>query len=885
MLKCFRKMTSCIPQWWIDFTLNRSRSLLILALLLSVGVFFYTVSNFKINTNLTEMVSDKLPFRKDIKEYRQAFPQLADTIVVVIDAETPELAIQSRKLLADRLLAERGKFQSLFLPGGGDFFEKNGLLYLSIDELETLTDNLAEIQPFLGLLSQDLSLQNFFDIFGQVVDESGETISDNPRFLLLFDRLSEAVDHSLAGRPYPFSWQEIMLGKDAERTKTRQFIVIQPLLDYTTLAPGKQAINTIRDIAKELGLNSENGVQVRITGSVALKNSDFASVSSGIELAALISFVLVAGVLYIGLRSVRMVIMSLATLTVAIVWTMGFAIAFIGSLNMISIAFVVLFIGLGVDYSIQLCLRYAELLTAGFEKRSAVAEAAKEVGNALFLCTATTAIGFYAFVPTAYTGASELGIIAGSGMFIVFFANISVLPSLLNLFPVEKVSIKASTAGQAATTFINKYHRAIIICTAMLAVAATFLSTKVKFDFNPLNLSNPSAEPVIAAKELFADSKTSPWTIAVLAGSLEQAQELTDRLKKVPEVDSAINIASFIPGNQQEKLDMIEDIALFMPTGLRDIHIAPLHPSAAMAAIERFADTLQQSPLLPPGAGGTPVLAAKRLHDNLLRLIRDGGVPQGTLSTLQLLEKETVANLAITLNDLYSLLNLPYEFGLDDLPVDLKSRFVSENGRYLVQVFPKKNINNLEALTSFVTSVKAIAPNATSNPVTILESGKAIVSAFRNALFIALASIVIFLAVTLRNPRDIVLMITPLLLALLFTVATTVGAGIPFNFANIIVLPLLLGIGVDYGIHLILRYRVNSITNDNLLQTSTARAVFFSALTTILSFSSLIFSSHQGMASMGILLSICNGIMIVCTLIILPAILKQLQTKKITENR
>jgi len=770
------------------------------------------------------------------------------------------------------------------VPGGGDFFEENGLLYLSVDELETLTDNLAEVQPFLGLLSQDLSLQNFFNILGEFVDESGGTIADNPRILLLFDQLSAAVDHSLTDTPYHFSWQKIMLGDSAGKAKNRQFIVIRPFLDYRTLAPGKRAIRTIRETVNDLGLNAENGVKVRITGSVALKNADLASVSSGIGLAAAISFILVAVVLYIGLRSAGMVVMSLVTLTISIVWTLGFAIAFIGSLNMISIAFVVLFIGLGVDYSIQLCLRYDELLAAEFEGRSAIAEATREVGKALFLCTTTTAIGFYAFVPTAYKGASELGIIAGSGMFIIFLANVTVLPALLNLFQTPGENIRPSATGHAATTFINKHFRAILLGTALLSAGAAFLSTRVTFDFNPINLSNQSAEAVSTAEELFADSKTSPWTIAVLAGNLKQAQELANQLKKVPEVDAAISIANFIPGNQQEKLDMIADIALFMPAGLKDAHISPLNPAAAMTAIKNFTGTLQQSPLLSPDSGGTSVPAAKRLHDNLLRLIQ-GDTSQKAVPALQLLEKEAVANLATSLNDLYTLVNQPYEFNLEDLPPELINRFVSEDGQYLIQVFPKNNINNLEALKGFVTAVKAIAPHATSNPVTIFESGKAIVSAFRSALFIALAAIVLFLAVTLRNLRDIVLMVTPLLLALLFTIATTVLADIPFNFANIIVLPLLLGIGVDYGIHLVLRYRTDSISNDNLLQTSTARAVFFSAVTTILSFSSLIFSSHRGTASMGILLSICNGFMIVCTLIVLPAILKQLQTKQESENR
>ena len=874
MLKYFRKVAS-ILHWWIDFTLDHSRLLLLLVLLLSVGILHYTINNFKINTDLTEMVSDELPFRKIYKEYREKFPLLDDLLLVVVEADTPELAIQSRKALANRLLEEGDIFKTVYLPGGETFFEKNGLLYLNTDELEELTDNLASVQPFLGLLSQDLSLKNFFSILDEFVTQSADEISDNERMLLLFDRLSDALDNTLSGKPYHLSWQEIMLGKTVEKSQLRQFIIVKPYIDYSSLAPGAKAIDTIRSIAHELNFNEKNGVTVRLTGNVAFQIDDLISVSRGIGLAALISFVFVTVILYIGLRSGRLVIISLLTLVLGIVWTMGFAIAFIGSLNMISIAFVVLFIGLGVDYSIQFCLRYTEFLSGGIKyRRQAIRNTAEEVGDALLLCTITTAIGFYAFVPTDYIGASELGIISGTGMFIILFANLTVLPALLNLIPAKGITIEASVISETTSAFINKFPRAIIFITLILAVGAALLLPKVAFDFNPLNLSNQADESVLTAKGLFEDSKTSPWPLTLISENLEQAAELAASLEKLPEVESTITIADFVPGNQAEKLDMIADIALFMPENLQNTYIPPLDLPKTLKASENFAKTLKDVLLTNPNANDTFVPTVKRLYDNLQRLVSRARPQQEILSALTLLEKASTGTLSIMLHDLDTLLQEPYEFGLSDLPKGLQEYYVSPDGDYLVQIFPSENISDFDALKRFVSAVHMIAPDASSAPVTIIESGKAVISAFRNALIFALTLIVIFLFLILKMRREIVLILTPLLLAMLFTISTTVLIKIPFNFANVIVLPLLLGIGIDYGIHLIYRYRSSSLANDELLQTSTARAVFFSALTTILSFSSLLFSYHKGTASIGVLLSICNGFMILCMLIILPAILK-----------
>ena len=247
--------------------------------------------------------------------------------------------------------------------------------------------------------------------------------------------------------------------------------------------------------------------------------------------------------------------------------------------------------------------------------------------------------------------------------------------------------------------------------------------------------------------------------------------------------------------------------------------------------------------------------------------------PEKREKVIAILDRGLLFPLMILLGNLDSALQAE-TISESNLPENLRNQYITAGGQYRVQVFPYENITNIEALQRFVTAVRTVAPQATDAPVTILESGRAIVSAFATASLTALLLIALVLFLVLRNFSQPILIMIPLLLAILLSLAGAVLLGIPFNFANVIVVPLLLGIGVDYCIHLVHRYHSDaSAQNTNLLSTSTARGVFFSALTTIVSFGSLAILTHRGTASMGKLLTLSISLMIICALIVLPALL------------
>jgi len=856
---------------WTEFIGHHSFLVLFLSFLATVGAVIYTVNHFRIDTEMADMISDKLPYRKLEKEFQRAFPQFKETIVVVIDADTPEAARLYRDKLAERLKREKGLFKGVYAPGGGEFFERNGLLYLSVKDLEALSENLASAQPLLGLISKDLTLRGLFSVIERVVSQEGD-IEQKTKLVPFFDRLAQTLEGSTSSRPRPLSWQELILGEKMAAEASRQFIILDPIIDYATFSGGEAGIEAIYRIRDELGLHEASGVKVRLTGDVVLNYENLLAVNKGMGLTTLISFLLVAIAIMIGLGSGRLVFASLVTLLVGFIWTLGFAMAFVGRLNLISVAFGVLFIGLGIDYGIQYCIRYREHMASGLGHHEAIVRTAKGLGMSLLVCTLAAAIGFYSFLPTPYTGVSELGLIAGTGMLINLFTTLTILPALLALLPLKKTGMKGFVPDRPLYQVPYKYAKAIVVGAMAIGIGAAFFMPKIYFDYNPLNLYDPHCDAVLTIKELFKNEMTCPWTISILTGNAKEAQEMVGRLKGLQEVKEAITITSFVPEDQSSKLAILSDIALFMPPGLETLKTEKLSYEKKVASLESLESSLKKVLSRARERNDAYTTSVSHLHRSLEGFKKALTHPENGKEALDRLEKNVLSYLPNLFHELKTSLRAS-AVKESDLPQELRLRYVTTDGRYRVEVFPRENILETDSLKRFVEAVSALAPHSTDTPVTIREAGNAVIRSFLLATLYAFLVITLFMLIELKSVSDTVLVLLPLVLSLLMTGAASVILDIPFNFANVIVIPLLLGTGVEvvYFIH---RFRTDPPPSGNMLETSTARALFFSALTTILSFSTLSFSLHRGMASMGKLLTICIGFYMVATFVFLPAVLK-----------
>jgi hopanoid biosynthesis associated RND transporter like protein HpnN len=854
-----REMIFALVTQMVDAARRHAILVALSVALLAAGSAYFAATHLRLNTDVEHMLPNDLPWRQQQFALDRAFPQNADPLAIVIDGKTPELADQAAAELTARLRREPQLFKYVRRPDGGRFFDQEGLLFLPLNKVERTAERLVAAQPLIGGLAHDPSLRGLFGTLSTFLNgarKGGASIKKIDPALAAIDGTVRGV---LAGRPASLSLQQQLAGSAASRN-LRQFILVKPVLDYTALRPGERATAEIRRLASALQLDPAHGVQVHLTGSVALNDEEFGALRDSAMISTILSVVAVVAILLLALRSLKLVLAIVATVAAGLVVTAGFAAATIGSLNMISAAFAVLFVGLATDFAIQFGIRYRDRRHRLGDFAAALRATAASIHGALLLAAAAPAIGFLAFLPTEYAGISELGLIAGFGMIIGILLTFTLLPALFTLLrPRGEPEPIGFPRARLLDRFLLRRRRWVIGGAALLAAAGLAAMPFLSFDFDPLDLQDQHTEAMRTLVSMMQDPTTSPYAAEVLAPSPEAAQALAARLSKLPEVAAAVTLTSFIPQQQKAKLAQISDLSFLLGPSLTPLSVLP--PPSPAEELKAIADC--RAALAPYVAKAAPASPVARLDRSLGEVERRGP------ALLPALRQALIAPLPGEFARLRALI-AAQPVTLASLPPDLRRAWMAPGGRTRVEIFPSGNPRDRSVLRRFVAAVRSVAPDVTGTPVTIQESGRTITGAFVEAGIIALLAITALLWVVLRRVRDVALVLVPLLLSGLLTLTVTVVIGMPLNYANIIALPLLLGIGVAFDIYFVMNWRAGISEH---LQSSTARAVIFSALTTASAFGSLALSSQPGMAAMGKLLAISLLCTLFCTMLILPALL------------
>ena len=862
-------MIAAIVARIVEFARRNAVLVMVACLVLAAAAAVYAAGHLAVDTDIERMLPSNVAWRQNERALDEAFPQNNNLLVAVIDARTPDLAEQAAAELADKMRAEPQLFTHVRQPDGGPFFDRNGLLYLSPEELDKVAQQLIAAQPLIGSLAHDPSLRGLFDALATFVSGAGTDTEKVAQLDPTLTMIGNVVQRIIDGKRASLSWTEMMTGRKPNARDLRRFVMTRPVLDFSGLESGATARTEIRRLASELGFSSESGVRLRLTGSVALDDEQFATLREGALRSTVLSVVMVCAILFIALRSVKLVGAIIVTLAAGFMLTAGFAALAIGSLNLISIAFGVLFIGLAVDFSIQFSVRYRDQRHRLGTFPAALRGTALTIGPSLVLAAGATAIGFLSFVPTRYTGIQALGWIAGGGMLIAIALNFLLLPALLAIMRPrgEPEAIGFRRAAPLDRWLIER-RQWVIGGAALLAAVSIALLPQIAFDFDPLNLKNPNTESVSTARDLMKDPMTTPYTAEILAPSLDDAKALAERVGELPEVAQVVTAASFIPEEQDKKLPIIEDLALLLGPSLNDPQpLPPPSDEAVLKAMRACGNAMEKigKPGSPAARLGAALHGAATRGAPIVAHLR-AALLAGLLRRLDGLREMTQAK-ALT---------------LESLPPELRNGWIAADGRARIEVFPKGDARDNRVLERFVAAVHSVAPDATGTPVTIQEAGRLISRAFVDAGLVGVAAITILLCAVLRRLREVMMVLGPLLLAALLTLAVTVVIGMPLNYANIIALPLLLGIGVAFDIYFVMNWRAGQIYH---LQSSTARAVLFSALTTLSAFGSLGLSNDPGTAEMGILLTISLVCTLFCTFIVLPALLGPARVAAAEEHR
>ena len=846
----------------VGFCARRAWLVLAIALLVTIGSGYYAARHFSIDTNTDHLISQRIDWRQRQLAFNSAFPQLYQRIIVVIDGATPELADASADRLTAALKPRTDLFSNISRVDALPFFRHDGLLFNPLDEVQKRMQGLAQVQPLFGTLSADPNLRGF----GRLLVMSANGLQSNPgqaqQFTSLFDPVASTIDDVLAGKKTFFSWQTLLAhGQPADPRATRRFIAINPILDFSALEPGHAATTAIRDEVAKLGLSGDNGVRVRLTGDVPMADDEFATLAEGAWVNNLLTVLVVAFLLWAALKSPKIVFAILASVLTGLAITAALGLALVGALNLISVAFAVLFVGIGADFGIQFSVRYRAERHATHDLYQALLQSAARAGRPLALAATATACGFLAFLPTDYRGVSELGLIAGLGMIVAFFTSVTVLPAALTVLkpPGEEEPIGYAFLAPV-DRFLARHRWPIIIGTLVVVLAGSPLLRDLHFDFNPLNLRSPKVESVATLLDLMKDPVTSYNTIDVVSRDADAARAMADRLQKLPEVARVTWLGSFVPQDQAPKIAAIQQAARTLLPALQR------PPQPAPTDEEAVASLRQANAALTPAAGavqGAPSDSAKRLADALARLADASPDKRAAVDdTIMTPFNVTKAGLEASLQ--------PEPATLDTLPPELVHDWRTADGRFRIEAAPKGDPNDNDNLRRFTKAVQAIAPDAAGAPIAIQGAGDTIVKAFIEAGAWALISISILLYIVLRRVVDVLLTLVPLLIAGMVTLEICVLIDMPLNFANIIALPLLLGLGVAFKIYFVMAWRAG-VTN--LLQSSLTRAVFFSALTTATAFGSLWLSNHPGTSSMGKLLALSLVTTLAAAVLFQPALM------------
>lgn len=834
---------------------RRPLAVLGLAIALTLAALAYAASHFAMTTDASALISPKVEWRQQEQVFARAFPQLQDLSLIVVDGATPELAEMGAAKLSEKLAADKAHFRSVRRPDGGPFFAQNGLLFGNVAEAKAATSALIEAQPLLGPLAADPSLRGVMNALGTVLTGVQQGQAPIGRIEAPMARLADATEGALAGKPVHFSWQRLFgNGNGALAAPTRRLILVQPVLDYGALQPGAVSTDAIFGAARSLGLD---GVKVRVTGQVPLDDEEFASLQDNIGLVGGIMAAAMLLMLWLAMRSLKIVLAILLTIVAGLAVTSAVGLAAVGRLNLISIAFIPLFVGLGVDFGIQISVRFNAERLAGADTPEALRRAARALGAPLALAAGAVFLGFGAFLPTAYVGIAELGVISGLGMIVALLLSVTLLPALLMLLKPGKPRAEVGFREAAPLDrFLERHRKGVLVAFAVSMAVSIALLPLVRFDFNPLHLRDPNGPAMLTLSELMRDPTRTPNTLDALAPGADQADALARRLDRVPEVAQTVTLDSFVPPDQQAKLAVIQDASLLLDPTLNPFDIAPA-PSDT-ETVTALANTAAQ---LRAAAPNSPT--ARRLAADLERLVRAGPAARKRLANALIPPLNVMLDAARA-----SLQAQP--IARDTLPQELRRDWQAPDGRTRVQIFPSGDSNDNRVLSRFTEAVRTIAPDATGLPVSTQEAAGTIGHAFVQAGLIALALVSLLLVLILRSVRETAFTLAPVVLSGFLTLGTCVLIGQPINFANIIAFPLLFGVGVAFHIYFVMAWRAGAT---DLLQSSLARAVLFSALATGTAFGALWFSHHLGTASMGKILMLSLAWTLVCALIFEPALL------------
>lgn len=810
---------------------DRLRVLLLFATLL-VPAGWISATRLAVDTGTDALLPETLPWRARAEAVRRDFPMHDRSAVVLVRGRAADAVEPVATRVAETLRAAGAPVGEVYAPALDPWLRRQALLLVDELQFETIARTLEAAQPLLGRLTRQPELAGLFDTVAQALTHDAQRLGP------LLPELVQRLDASAAGRrPPPLHWSELLGSRDEPHQVP---IIVRP-------QPGADEIAFLDSVERLLAASQvADGVVLLLTGEIPLWRDELRAADVGGLRAGLIAFAAVAVLLALALRSVAQMLACLATLAAGLVLTAAFATATVGRLNLISIAFAALYVGLAADFAVHFLHEWRTRAGAA----DPVGAARANTGTALLLCALTTSVAFAAFTLTDYRGVAELGRIGAAGILIGLACAWWLLPALLPAAPTPTDPVPLDRPAPPTPGW---RHPRISLAGAALAVAICAVSaTDLRMSIDPMRLRPPS--PALTAWQELARSDAGAYQIWLRSGDFAQAQADAQRLAAIDAV-GAVHWLGDLMAADPDRLLRIELLRLSVGDALPDgVTLREPQPDAVRGAALRLRDAAR--------AAGRHELAAAL----------EGWVAAATVARIAELQQALMGTLPALYGRIHELLSAQPVHHPEQIPQRLRRWHVDAQGRHLLTVLPAARLaDDEDALRAFVAAVQARFPQATGAPVEYVEGARTVTGAFVTAFTLSSAAIVLLLAVALRRLTDVVLALLPLAAGSVLYLGVAAAARLQLNFANIIVLPLLYGIAVDTGIHLIWRHRREP--GRDPLASPSGRAVAVSVLTTLASFAALATSPHPGMASIGVHLALGLACLLAAASLLIPAVL------------
>jgi hopanoid biosynthesis associated RND transporter like protein HpnN len=871
--------------WWV-----LSVSLILAAL--SIGL---TATHLQFNTLREDLISKDMKFHALYEQYRERFKDF-DGMIVVVEGEQPEAMKQYADQLVQRLQNRPEISSEIYYKVDTGYFKDKSLLFLEPNAFEQLGDKLESHQGFLEQLNASPGLNTLLESLNREIsagavdslladmlgtEDEEEEKDDAADLGLLISLLGQMTRQVQGDTAYRSPWGTFLseesnslredgyLVSDDERLL---FILLNPKETEGDFTGSKNAIEGIRAIARGLAPDFPE-LKVGMTGGEVISSDEMFTTLSDVKNASKYALVGVALLFMLFYRGVTEPLLAVFTLLVSIAWAMGYTTLVVGHLNIISVVFTTILIGLGIDFGIHILCRYREERRLGNGVCLAMRNTLQQTGRGNLAGAVTTAIAFGAMMFTDFVGIVELGIIAAGGIVLCWFGMVLLLPALISLEERwrKPVHIQPERVEKRDALFERIYSHYYLIIFASLALLAWcgYVSKDLYFDYNLLNMQAKGVEAVRYEMKIIESAKRASWNAALIADDMQDAKAKYKVLKAMPSVGKVESLLMAIPDNQEARIAKIKTLAPLIDPFEVETEDESFSLQAIQAAMEKIRFKLRKK---EKEGEQDDVYEASRQARQLDEALKNTDAKVAA-NRLQKFSRTLFIDYRNKIADLKQSVH-PVPVTVEDLPQDLKDRFVSTDGKYLLLVYPNINIWEREAMEKFLYEMRRIDPDVTGNAVHMFESSRLMIDAYVRAGLYALAAIFLYLMLALRNLRTTFLVMLPTLAGAVLTLGLMRLTGVQFNLANLVILPLILGIGVVDGVHVLHRNREEPECGKNVISKSTGQAVILTSLTTMIGFGSLMVADHQGVYSVGLVLMLGVGSCMITSVTLLPALIK-----------